>query len=569
MIDLYALDDLADLDDGQALRRRLDERNQRILPFVLMLLVPACFGLMAAAIDQQAPVASVLMGLDLLGAALLLGPVRRLVDSGRRPRLPWTAPLTLRLRDRFAHFLPLFALLEGAAFVAWTVLTAAQPALYFIYPCLLLAFRFAPSELGAVHGGVMALCVGALWASHAETGLVIGVVVVHLCLFAIALVANVRFRRRFLSQWRRAASRAREQLRMRRELEAARDMQLSMLPRESPALPWLEIASMSLPATEVGGDYFDFFPHGGERLVVAVGDVAGHGLASGMVLSGVRSCLALLMEDDEDLPRVLERLDGMIRRTAPHRMLVTLSLLELGRGGATATLTSAGHPPLLLRHGDGSVESVGTPALPLGTRIARGHHQRSWRSRPATCSCSAPTACIEARDRAARPTAAIGSPPRSPPRTPPPAPWRLATASCTTSGRSAATPRRATTSHWSCCGCATTSLPSAGSEPPAARRWGGRGAGAAKHHNQPVGSQDPSAGVGSTRSALRYKEPVNITTGDHDDRQVPFRRLRPPSRAGARLLAEQKRPGRSADGGEPDRAERHAAGRHCSRAHPT
>jgi sigma-B regulation protein RsbU (phosphoserine phosphatase) len=177
-----------------------------------------------------------------------------------------------------------------------------------------------------------------------------------------------RFRRRFLAGWRVAVERGRDQQRLREELALARRVQLSMLPEAMPAIPWLDVAAVCLPADEVGGDYYDFFGEE-DALVVAVADVAGHGLASGLVLATVRSGLALLMEESAPDEHTLQRLDRLIRRGGP-RMLVTLALARFDARRGEVSVTAAGHPPLLLRRaGAGSVHELGAPAVPLGTRL--------------------------------------------------------------------------------------------------------------------------------------------------------------------------------------------------------
>ena len=148
--------------------------------------------------------------------------------------------------------------------------------------------------------------------------------------------------------------------------DTARRVQISMLPQAPPALEWLEFAAASLPATEVGGDYYDYFRLAPSQVALVIGDVAGHGLASGLVLSGVRSCLYILEDQLASPARVLERLSPMVRRTTDRRMYVTLLEAVLDREAATLTVASAGHPPLLRRGSDGW-EDVGKGAPPLGT----------------------------------------------------------------------------------------------------------------------------------------------------------------------------------------------------------
>ncbi|MCP4655427.1 MAG: PP2C family protein-serine/threonine phosphatase, partial [bacterium] len=170
--------------------------------------------------------------------------------------------------------------------------------------------------------------------------------------------------------WRREHHRSRERRRMQEELDDARKIQLSMLPRSDPHIPWLDVAGISVPASEVGGDYYDYFTISESREVIVVGDVAGHGVASGLLLSGIRSCLHLLQETPLAPAEILAKLDRMVRQTTGRRMFVTLLYALFDHAAQTLTLAAAGHPPLLrFSAASGLVEEFATPALPLGTGL--------------------------------------------------------------------------------------------------------------------------------------------------------------------------------------------------------
>jgi sigma-B regulation protein RsbU (phosphoserine phosphatase) len=169
---------------------------------------------------------------------------------------------------------------------------------------------------------------------------------------------------------------AREQLRIRDELRFAREVQISMLPEAPPQLPWADVAGVSLPATEVGGDYYDYFVVDG-RLAIVCGDVAGHGLASGITLSALRSGFTLLRDQLLDPAHVLDRLQEVVTQSSRRRMMVTISVLLLDPETHNATIASAGHPPLLHIHA-----ATRTPDLielfapPLGARLGASVPQR-------------------------------------------------------------------------------------------------------------------------------------------------------------------------------------------------
>lgn len=249
----------------------------------------------------------------------------------------------------------------------------------FVFPVLLIPFRLRPREyvaLAAVFSAAASWFV--LGAGMIEnTGQGIGVILSQLSFTAIAVAVATKISRgkrdRFVVRWRHELNREHESTRMRSELHDAREIQLSMLPRKAPDLHWLDYSSISLPASEVGGDYFEYFVLSDTRLVIAIGDVAGHGVASGLVLSGVRSGLHLLRDELTNPLEVLARLNRMIRETAPTRMFVTLQVAVLDYDLKRLVVANAGHPPLLRVSDSGDrVETLGAAGLPLGTGLEPG-----------------------------------------------------------------------------------------------------------------------------------------------------------------------------------------------------
>lgn len=249
----------------------------------------------------------------------------------------------------------------------------------FLFPALLIFFRMRPREYVAL---AVVFSAAAAWFVFGTdmieaTGARIGTTLVQLSmvLIAVSIAARIgrRQRERFLISWRRELARESERSRMRSELHDAREIQLSMLPKKAPALDWLDYSSISLPASEVGGDFFEYFHLDRSQLVIAIGDVAGHGVASGLVLSGVRSGLHLLRQELTSPLSVLRKLNLMIRETAPSRMFVTLQLALLDYRLKRITVANAGHPPMLrLTATSGKVAALGAPGLPLGTGLEPG-----------------------------------------------------------------------------------------------------------------------------------------------------------------------------------------------------
>ncbi len=244
---------------------------------------------------------------------------------------------------------------------------------FLVFPLLATRFRMAAGETVAMFASLYAVVVlrlvgESIVGKQAPPLLALTVyALAYLALFAFTWGATRRREGQFLSRWRAEAGRHRERLRMKQELEYAREIQLSMLPRTAPSLPWLDVAALSLPATEVGGDYYDYFLLGDERVAVVVGDVTGHGVASGLVLSGVRSSLNLLRDELVAPSRVLDRVNVMLKRTTARRMLMTLGLVVLDHEARGMVVATAGHPPVLVHRAvDGRVVEVGQSAVPLG-----------------------------------------------------------------------------------------------------------------------------------------------------------------------------------------------------------
>ncbi|MFP5246194.1 MAG: PP2C family protein-serine/threonine phosphatase, partial [Thermoanaerobaculia bacterium] len=246
-------------------------------------------------------------------------------------------------------------------------------------PILMLGFRMLFAEHLLLHayllGGVLVMALLLGIPDKETTPMYVSLIVCNLATLGIELFASHRMRKQVADEWGSRRQQAREQMRMRDELRYARELQLSMLPECAPKLPWADICSVSIPATEVGGDYYDYFVEG-DRIALVCGDVAGHGMASGLVLSALRSGFTLLRDSLSDPAGVLQRLHDLVAQTTRRRMLVTVSVVLLDREHGRATIASAGHPPVIVRRADDRVETIDLFAPPLGVRLPVSIPQR-------------------------------------------------------------------------------------------------------------------------------------------------------------------------------------------------
>ena len=159
-----------------------------------------------------------------------------------------------------------------------------------------------------------------------------------------------------------------EKERMTRELELAREIQSSLLPPAELSSGPLAVIAYFRPAAEVGGDYFDLFPLAPGRLIVSIGDVAGHGLPTGLLMAMVKSAVATLIEEGHRDGELLSRLNRLLLGQNLRQKMVSFALAEIDAAHRQVEITSAGHPPGVLLAADGGVEEVLLASLPLGHR---------------------------------------------------------------------------------------------------------------------------------------------------------------------------------------------------------
>ena len=149
-----------------------------------------------------------------------------------------------------------------------------------------------------------------------------------------------------------------------KELEEARQLQLSMLPAKLPVVPGLEIAAYMKPATEVGGDYYDFHVGPDGTLTIAVGDATGHGLKAGTLVTatkGLFNAFAL----DPDIVATFHRSSLALKQLNLRYLYMALTLAKVN--GNTIRVGAAGMPPMLVwRAATGAVDEISLPGLPLG-----------------------------------------------------------------------------------------------------------------------------------------------------------------------------------------------------------
>ena len=165
-----------------------------------------------------------------------------------------------------------------------------------------------------------------------------------------------------------------------KELEEARQLQLSMLPKELPKLPNLQIAAFMRTATEVGGDYYDFISQENGTLNVGFGDATGHGLQAGTMVTLMKG---FFTSDAAKLePQAfMNHCSSMIKEIKLGRILMSFSLLRFI--DHKCMITSAGMPPVYFYNKEKKmIEEILIQGMPLGAmrKISYGIVEKELKS---------------------------------------------------------------------------------------------------------------------------------------------------------------------------------------------
>jgi phosphoserine phosphatase RsbU/P len=139
---------------------------------------------------------------------------------------------------------------------------------------------------------------------------------------------------------------ARQLIEINIELEMARQIQLSILPRDTPKLQGLDIVARYLPMTSVAGDFYDFIIIDEKRVGILVADVSGHGLPSALIASMIQVALTAQVGHASDPAKVLSGLNRALCGKFEHNF-VTAAYVYVDLEKKMMTYGGAGHPPLL------------------------------------------------------------------------------------------------------------------------------------------------------------------------------------------------------------------------------
>ena len=171
--------------------------------------------------------------------------------------------------------------------------------------------------------------------------------------------------------------------RLEQDLEVARGIQQRFLPQQSPGIRGLDVAGVSVPSREVGGDLFYWFTHADGSLGFTLGDVSGKSVPAALLMSNVLAALRTTAIDHVELAESLARTNRLIVDMFEPGRFVTLFYGEADPSAGVLRYASAGHNPPLLLRADSTQEWLREGGVPLGVLpdASLCNHDGSVRSR--------------------------------------------------------------------------------------------------------------------------------------------------------------------------------------------
>ena len=158
-----------------------------------------------------------------------------------------------------------------------------------------------------------------------------------------------------------------ERQRMQRELEIARDVQMSFLPAKNPQFKGLDIAAKCIPALEVGGDYYDFVNLDENRMGIIIGDVSGKGTQAAFYMTLAKGFVKALSKTVSSPSEFLVKINELFYENVERGTFISMIYGIFDVEKKTLTFSRAGHNPVIAKHsGKNEIELLNPVGLALG-----------------------------------------------------------------------------------------------------------------------------------------------------------------------------------------------------------
>ena len=183
--------------------------------------------------------------------------------------------------------------------------------------------------------------------------------------FGAGIVANEI--RRLVEAALREADTRREMEHLQHDLDVARTIQQSLLPKSMPQVAGWDLAAWNQPADQTGGDYYDWQPLPNGKFVAALGDVTGHGIGPALLAAVCRAYARANFRNHESFLKAMEEINSAVAADVREGRFITFVAVIFGPEDSSIELLSAGHAPLFLyKLSQDRFEKMEAHGLPLG-----------------------------------------------------------------------------------------------------------------------------------------------------------------------------------------------------------
>lgn len=149
-----------------------------------------------------------------------------------------------------------------------------------------------------------------------------------------------------------------EKERYKKEMEIAKEIQVTILPESMPVIPGFEIGATTIPAMEIGGDLYDFIPVTGDRWGFVIADVSGKGVSAALYMALCRTLIRVCGAEQDNPHDVIRKANRLIYEDGRSSMFITVFYGILNPKKMTLSYVNAGHNPPLLVRGDPPVAEI-------------------------------------------------------------------------------------------------------------------------------------------------------------------------------------------------------------------
>ena len=168
-----------------------------------------------------------------------------------------------------------------------------------------------------------------------------------------------------------------KQSQLAQEIARAAAVQAELLPTEQPTLSGFEIGARCIPASAVGGDFYDWQQLARGALSITVGDVMGKGMSAALLMATVRAVIRAMAAEHGPAAAVRQTAAALDDDLARSGSFVTLFHAQLNIETAELRYVDAGHGQVFLRRGNGVIEKLPPWGLPLGVASTEDYHEGS------------------------------------------------------------------------------------------------------------------------------------------------------------------------------------------------